>query len=134
MRKTSKQYANALYNSVCRDEALPRLSIVIQAFVEILIADNMINQADKIIKEFIKIWNKEKGIVEANIKSTRELDEAQIKSLNIYIKKLAKARIVEIKTAEDKSLLGGIVIRYGDKVLDASLKNRLINLRQEIKK
>ncbi len=134
MRITVKKYANALYNSVCRDKALPRLSIVIQAFVEILIADNMINQTDKIIAEFVRIWNKEQGIVEASIKSARALDEAQIKSLNIYIKKLAKARTVEIKTVEDKSLLGGVVVQYGDKILDGSLRAKLHSLQQEIKK
>ena len=133
MRITAKQYATALYDSV-KGKKNDEVKDVVQAFVEILIADNMINQADKIINEFIKIWNKEKGIVEASIKTARALDETQIKSLQSYIKKLAKAKIVEIKTVENKNLLGGVVLQYGDKVLDASLLAKLHSLKQEIKK
>ena len=133
MRITVKQYAAALYNSV-KGKKKDGVKNVVQAFVEILIADNMVSQTDKIINEFSNIWNKKKGTVEANIKTARELDETQIKSLQSYIKKLAKARTVEIKTVEDKSLLGGVVIQYGDKILDASLQSKLHSLRQEIKK
>lgn len=133
MRITVKQYATALYDSV-KDKKKDEVRNIIKAFVEVLIADNVINQTDKIIAEFVRIWNKEQGIVEASIKSARELDETQIKSLQSYIKKLAKAKTVEIKTAEEKNLLGGVVIQYGDKILDASLQAKLRSLQQTIKK
>ena len=133
MRIIAKKYAQLLYTNVInkkKDEARN----IIKAFVGLLAEENVISQTDKIINEFIKIWNKEQGIVEAEIKSARELDETQIKSLQSYIKKLAKARTVEIKTVENKNLLGGVVIKYGDKILDASLLAKLDSLKQEIKK
>ena len=133
MKISTKKYATALYDCV-KDKKKDEVRNIIKAFVRLLAEANAISQADKIINEFVSIWNKEQGIVEAEIISADKLEKQTANMLNKYIGKLSGAKTVSIKETEDKNLLGGVIIKYGDKVLDGSLKTRLSSLREEMKK
>lgn len=131
MKITPKQYGEALYQSV---QNLPagkagkkdsQIKSAIENFVKLLISNNDMAKADKIIGQFEKIWNREKGIVEAEAVSARELDKKIVKLLNGYIIKLSGASKVLLKQKIDKNILGGVVIKYEDKILDGSLKTKL---------
>ncbi|MFH0972492.1 MAG: F0F1 ATP synthase subunit delta, partial [Patescibacteria group bacterium] len=52
-------------------------------------------------------------------------NETIIKLLSCYIIKLSQVSDVFISESIDKNLLGGFVIKYGDKILDASLRKQL---------
>ena len=133
MKITPKQYALSLYESV-KDKDKKEAEKIIRGFAELLVRENVLARSDKIIAEFSRIWNAGEGLVEAEITSARPLDKAMVKAISNYIKERSKAGAVEIKTAEDKDLLGGVVVRFGDKILDASLKTKLSSLKQEMKK
>lgn len=64
------------------------------------------------------------GVVEAQIISAQEVDEAQ----KANIAKALKARLgreINIKTRVDESLIGGAIIQAGDLVIDGSIRGRL---------
>ena len=132
MKITPKQYAVALYESINGDKN--KIKLVLNEFVKVLILNNDIIKAPKIILEFEKIWDKKKGIVTAEIISAGELEKSIIKLLNNYIKKVSEAEQVISRQAVDKNLLGGVVVKYGDKIIDASLRTRLVNLKEEMVK
>ena len=88
----------------------------------------------KIIEAFSVIWNKEKGIVEAEVLSANELSKDVVKLLNGYITKLSGAREVVIREKVEKNLLGGVVIKYGDRVVDRSLKTKISDLKNNMVK
>lgn len=128
MKIKPKQYAEFLYEmlggkrkSQVRDE--------VKKFLNVLQKNNGVSKIEKIIEEFIKLWNKEKKIVEAEIVSARDLNKDIVKLLNGYIVKITKAKEVELTKKVDKSILGGVVIRYGDKVLEGSIRAKLDDLR-----
>lgn len=128
MKIKPKQYAEFLYEmlggkrkSQVRDE--------VKKFLNVLQKNNGVSKIEKIIEEFIKLWNKEKKIVEAEIVSARDLNKDIVKLLNGYIVKITKAKEVELTKRVDKSILGGVVIRYGDKVLEGSVRARLDDLK-----
>lgn len=131
MKIAPKQYAESLYDSVS-DKPKNEIKKVIEGFARILISNNDISKLDKIIEQFSLIWKKEGGIVEAEIKSARELDKQVVKLLNNYIASLSGAKKVEVKEQVDKNILGGLVIKYNDKVLDGSLKTRIKELKKVI--
>ncbi len=133
MKIAVKQYATALYEAV-KDKKKNEVESVIEDFVKFIIANNDISKADKIINEFTNTWNKEQGIIEAEIKSARSLDSSVVKFLQKYIKEISKAKNVEVDESEDKSLLGGVVVKYGDKVMDGSLRTRLKELKEDMVK
>lgn len=133
MKINNKQYAQALYGSV-KDKTEKEVETAIGNFVRILSEAGRISQSEKIIQEFSALWNREAGIVEAEVQGAKSFDGGILDSLNGFIKNISKAQTVNIKTKEDKSLLGGVVIKYQDKILDGSLRAKLSMLREEMNK
>jgi len=133
MKITPKQYALALYGSI-KDEKTEKIKVILNEFVNVLSKNNDILKSEKIILEFEKTWNKKKGIVEAEIISANDLDKPIVKLLNEYIAKLSGADQVISGQAVDKNLLGGVVVKYSDKIIDGSLRTRLNNLKEEMVK
>lgn len=133
MRISPKQYALALFESLSglkKEEALKKTA----SLAAILQANNESHKLDRIIREFSLLWNKEYSIAEAEINSARAIAKDEVESLETYIKKTLKAKEVIIKKNIDPSILGGVIVRYGDKIFDASLKNRLEALKASITK
>jgi len=123
MKISNKQYAEALYE-VTRDLSGIDLSTVIKKFVEILVRDNKLKQAGKIIVEFEKYAKKQDGIVELEIISARKLDDIVIEQI-----KKAFGQKVEAVVNVDGSLIGGVKVKLEDKILDGSLKTQLRTLK-----
>ena len=131
MKITIKQFALSLYETV--DGKSPsQVKAVIKKFVEFLAENNRLSKAEKIIAEFIKIWNNKNGIVEARTVSVKELDRVAVKLLKDYIARLSGAKEVMISQEINKDILGGVVIRYGDRVVDGSLKTQLVDLKNKM--
>ncbi|GAB4219452.1 MAG: hypothetical protein Fur009_5700 [Candidatus Microgenomates bacterium] len=66
---------------------------------------------------------------EAIVYSTYKLTSEELEKLKEKISELKK---YQIKNIADKSLLAGIVIKYSDKIIDLSFKNRLKVLGQKL--
>ncbi len=73
-----------------------------------------------------------KGEVIAGITVTRELSQDEQTQLVTTVKQLTGARSVDINVVVDKSILGGLIIRVGDRVYDGSLVRRLQALKQQL--
>ena len=131
MKVTAKQYARSLYE-VAQNKKGSQAKDAIKRFTVLLVNNNDIAKADKIIMEFEQLWNKEQGIVAAEIVSARELDKKIVKMLNDYIVKLSQAEKVEVTEKVDRNILGGTVIKFGDKIIDGSTKARLDELKREM--
>jgi len=131
MKILAKQYALSLYQAL-ENKNNAEVKNVIKKFIIILIKNNQLTKIDEIIREFIKIWNREKKIIEAELTGARELKSDVIKNIRNYILVITKANEVCLETKVDKNILGGVIIKYGDKVLDGSLKGRLIDLKSKM--
>ena len=133
MKITVKHYAQSLFESV-DGKSQAEVRDVLKKFVELLYANNQASKVEKIIIEFEKIWNQNKKIVGAKIVSAKKLDEEMVSLLNSYVSELSGATFIESEENLDKSLLGGVVLKFGDKVMDGSLKARLEDLRERMVK
>lgn len=133
MKIKPKQYAISLFESI-KDKNEKEAEVLIKKYVEVLFANNDISKFQKIIGNFSDIWNKEKGIVRVEIKSARTLNDSILKEIKKYIKEKADAEEVVVKQEEDKKLLGGVIIRHGNKIIDGSARARLDDLGKEMVK
>lgn len=125
-KNTPKTYALALLEST-KGLSDKKLTEVLKNFVQIVARDHKLKQMPKIISEFTRLAKKEQGIQEIKIKSARELDEKTVEKIkNIFGKN------TEATTEIEKEILGGIKIKTGDKILDASLKTQLNKLKQTL--
>ncbi len=96
-------------------------------FVKILVDAERIGLAAQIFSLFEQKKAAAEGISEVDVIAAYPMDDAQVNNISDVIsKRLGKK--VDIKTSEDKNLIGGVVIRAGDSVIDASLRGRLKEL------
>jgi len=134
MKIKAKQYARALHESLKGRQEEQEIRAVIQRFAGQLARHNDLRKAEEVIREYEKLVEAEQGLVRAEVVAADKPDKAILDKIRQYIIEATGANQVEIKDRQDKSLLGGAVIKYGDKVLDASLKSGLEDLRRRMKK
>lgn len=85
-----------------------------------------------ITKEFIRQYNAEKNITPVKIKSAIALDYTSIENIVAILKKQANLKNIEITTEVDESLIGGFIVQYEDKLIDASVSKSLKQLRKDL--
>ena len=132
MKITIKQYAQSLYEVLAEIESEADVKVALNNFVKLLSVRRSLNKAGKIIAEFEKNWNRERGIVEGELISARELDKNIAPLLHGSIAKLLKAKEVNLKNQIDKSILGGFIVKVGDTVIDGSVRNQLQSLKSKL--
>ena len=131
MKILPKQYAIALLEEL-EGKKTTQITAAIDNFVRLLADKNDLGLADKIIVEFNKIWNGTEGIVEGEIILAREASKKTLDELDSYIKKITSAKKVSLVEKIDAGILGGAIVKYGDKVMNMSLRNRLNELKIQL--
>ena len=123
---SNKQYAQALLG-VTKDLKGEKISEAIKRFVLLLARQHKLKRAEQIIAEYEKCEKKENGEVDIAIKTARKLDKTLLEKIkNVFGDK------VETREEVDGSLLGGLVVKTEEKILDGSLRKQLASLRQKL--
>jgi F-type H+-transporting ATPase subunit delta len=100
-------------------------------FLGLLIENHRMPVIFRIRHEFERLWNEENKTLGVEITSAIELDQATTESLGKTIGERA-GRKVTLAARVDPDILGGIVVRVGNSILDASIRNRLEQLRRHV--
>ena len=88
-------------------------------------------QLPAISREFHRLLNDERGIVEAVVTSARPLESDDRDAVRKKVEAMT-GETVELQDEVDESLIGGLTVRIGDRLLDASIRGRLERLRQQL--
>lgn len=131
MKINSQQYALALFELV-KDKKAKELEKIVANFAKLLTERNDDFKADKIALEFENLWYKDNLVVRAEIKSARALKPATVKVLAEKLRKISGAKELALSEKVEEDIIGGAVIKYGDKILDAGLKNRLQKFKEAL--
>lgn len=131
MKISAKQYAEALYD-LAQNKSEQDLEAVFKGFLAALISNNDLAKAPIVLAEFSNLWDNKKGIILAEVISSEALSQEIFIKVKDFIINLTKAKEVKIANQVDPNILGGIIIKYKDKILDGSLKTGLLGLKQEI--
>jgi F-type H+-transporting ATPase subunit delta len=100
--------------------------------VMLLVDRNRIQLVPRMVEHFERMYNKEMGIVIAEVTTAVALDTAHQAEVAKHLATLTGAKTVELRVKVDPSILGGIVARIGDELIDASVAARLADLAQRI--
>ncbi len=100
-------------------------------FLELLIEKHRMPAIFRIRRYYDGLWEKENKVLPVQISTATKLDDAIVKRIGDGIAKDTGQRI-ELTTDVDPDILGGIVLRVGNSILDASIRNRLENLRKHV--
>jgi F-type H+-transporting ATPase subunit delta len=126
-RKTATLYAEALFEVTENVTDQERLKLIIADFFKMIVRHQREQDAVEIITEFEHLQKKNAGIIEAEITTAFALsDEVKID----IAKNLGEK--VEITGRVDASILGGIIVKTNDLILDGSLKTQLTKLKNAL--
>ncbi|MFA6098229.1 MAG: ATP synthase F1 subunit delta [Patescibacteria group bacterium] len=126
-----KKYAVSLYEAI---KAVPKekTGAMLGNFIKLLAKNNDLSQADKIIRAYNEYANLSENVLELSIISVEKIDENLKNNIVSHLGKTFNKKI-ELHEKIDKSLIGGAVLKYGDTVVDGSIKKRLATLKQTLK-
>jgi len=94
-------------------------------FMMLLVDKRRIIFLEPIVEQYLNLLRKLNQTVLAEVTSAQELTDEQKGNIVDKVKNIVEARDVELKTSVDPSLIGGVIIKVGSKVIDASLKGQL---------
>ena len=85
----------------------------------------------RIRREYERLWREANDLLPVTVTSAVELDDAVVARIGEEIGRQT-GRKVELTRTVDPSIVGGFIVRVGNSILDASIRNRLENLRKQI--
>ncbi len=97
----------------------------------LLLRRRRIEQVPALSTEFRQLVNRRAGIVEAVATSAAALEPAEVAALRESLERRTGGRI-ELTLEVDPALLGGVVVRMGDRLIDGSVRGRLERLRTRL--
>ena len=100
-------------------------------FLRLLAARRRLSLVPRIVEIFEEMYNKEKGIILAEVTTAIQLDEAHQKRVADQLARIT-GKSVKLSTKVDPSILGGIITRIGDQLIDASVASRLAALAEKL--
>lgn len=127
MKFTAKQYAEALFESL-REVRPKDQDRVLDNFVKVLAEYGDLKAYDEISKEYQKLEEHAQSIKQVEVTTA---NPAHSKALLAELNRIVGDKI-ELKEKIDQSIIGGIVVRVDDTLIDASIKNNLNQLRKQI--
>jgi ATP synthase F1 delta subunit len=100
-------------------------------FLELLAEKHRMPVIFRIRRRFEELWARENKQLEVRLTSAVELDPQVVERVGAEIERQTDRKI-ELETEVDRDMLGGLVLRVGNMVVDASLRGRLEKLRKEV--
>jgi len=101
-------------------------------FVRVLAENGRLDVLSEISEQYAALRNEREGVVEAEVHSAFDMDAGQIADLVARLEKKT-GRKVKARVHVDKSLIGGVKIVMGDKVIDGSARAQLVALENALK-
>ncbi len=108
-----------------------RVSSVVLRFLRVLNRHGRLNLLPALPREARQIWDRRHKRIPVSVRTAVPLDAAQQDALRERVATMIAATPIMQMTI-DPSLIGGLVVRVGDQVCDASVRNRLEKLRQSL--
>jgi F-type H+-transporting ATPase subunit delta len=102
-------------------------------FLELLAERHRMPALFRIKREFDSLWAEENKLLPVTVTSAVELDESLVEEIGKRIEDQTGRR-VELSSNVDPEVLGGLMVRVGNMVLDGTVRNRLERLRKQVAK
>jgi F-type H+-transporting ATPase subunit delta len=104
------------------------LSKPVRNLVLLLVRRGRIEQLPRVAAEFARLDDQRNGLTHATATSATPLPDDEVRRVAAHLEELTGGRIA-LETTVDPAILGGIVVRIGDRLIDGSVRGRLERLR-----
>ena len=109
-----------------------RVSDELTGLLEVVIQKERYGELQNIFTYFIDKMKEEKGIGVAHITTAVALSEAQKKACVARLLETTSYQSIEADFQTDEALIGGMVIRINDRVVDSSVRTKLNDLKRQL--
>ena len=129
---------NPLYPLEARQKVMAKIAeaasadTMLTAFLNLLVEKHRAGILPVIAQEMQVMVDSEKGISHGSVVSAVELDAALLEKIQATLEKITGTKVT-LATEVDSSIIGGIIAKVGDLVLDGSIKTQLNGLKESIK-
>jgi F-type H+-transporting ATPase subunit delta len=113
------------------DKAVDGADEIVRNFLAVLIENHRMPALMRVRREYERLWQDANKLLPVQVTSAVELDEAVTRQIGEEIGRQTGRR-VELSTTVDPDVLGGLVLRVGNSILDASIRTRLERLRKQV--
>ena len=108
-----------------------RVSRPVMNLVQLMLRRGRIEQLPRVAAEFRRLDDERQGITHAIATSAAALEADEVRALTARLEQSTGGRI-SLDVQVDPSLLGGLVVRVGDRLIDGSVRGRLERLRNQL--
>ncbi len=109
-----------------------RFSQLTMNFLMVVARHNRLKFLPAIIAGFDRLWDQRHGLVPVQITVSQKLDDPRVKTLCSEISSALQRKIRLTDSIVDPSIIGGIIIHFADKVIDNTIRTRLVNAVQTL--
>jgi F-type H+-transporting ATPase subunit delta len=109
------------------------LSKVVSSFLLLLFDKGRFGYVNEINEFYQKLADELKGISRASLISASELSSEAVNKIRASLAKMTGREVI-LDIQQDPGLIGGVVTKIGDLVLDGSIKTQLLNMRESLKR
>ena len=106
---------------------------IVDNFLRLLIEKHRMPTVFAVRRVFDELWRKENQLLPVEITSAIELDKKTVKQIGDRIGEETGQKI-ELSERVDPDILGGLVVRVGNSIIDSSIRSRLDSLRKQVAK
>lgn len=99
--------------------------------LHLLVRRNRLGALPRLREVYQELYNKEKGIVVAEVTTAVALDKEHSERISDQLARIT-GKTIELRLRQDPSILGGMITRIGDEVIDASVASRLAELSERL--
>jgi len=103
-----------------------------QDFVSFLIDKKREEELPHIASQFIASYNQMKGISQATVVSAVPLSDKNLSQMQSYVEQLLNQSDIQLQNEVDPSIIGGVIVKYEDKLLDKSVSKELREIRKQL--
>ena len=113
------------------EKAVSGTEPILKNFLELLIEKHRMPAIFRVRRELDSMWQRENKLLPVEVTSAIELDQSTVKQIGDRIGEETGQKI-ELSAKVEPDILGGIVVRVGNSIIDASIRARLEQLRKQV--
>lgn len=109
------------------------ISGVAANFIKLVAVKRRLFAIREMIVDYNKLYDSHRGVARAEVTSAAALSNEHVAALKEALKAVTGGKNVEISANVDPSIIGGLVVRLGSRMVDGSLKTKLNAIRTRMK-
>ena len=113
------------------DKVVTDAEPILQNFLKLLIEKHRMPAVFRVRRTLDQMWQRENKLLPVEITSAIELDKQTVKEIGDRIGEETGQKI-ELSARVEPNILGGLVVRVGNSIIDASIRSRLEQLRRQV--